>query len=294
MLREILVNGIVLGSIYVLIAAGFNMIFGVLKLMNFAHGELLMVGTFICFTFLKIPGLGLTTALFLTLVTAALGGVLFYYTAYASSQTARKNSDAIAPLLSSLGISIVLENVAQKLWGTETYPFPLAVKNVMISFGAFRISVLQLTIFAVSFAVAAALYLLIKFSRFGVAVRATSYNRVHAALSGISVRRTILCTFAAASALAALAGILIGIYYDSVYATMGNGIMVKAFAAAVLGGIGSIPGAMLGGIVLGLAECLTGAYISNAYVDGVPFIVVFLVLIFKPNGFFGELVHEKV
>ncbi|AVP65718.1 MULTISPECIES: branched-chain amino acid ABC transporter permease [Clostridium] len=290
MIIEVLVNGITLGSIYCLAALGFNMIFGVLKMLNFAHGEILMFGTFVFFTMVSIFKIPLILAIILTIVITGLMGVLLYLIAYKPVL----KGDAMAPLLSSLGVSIMLEALGQLIWGTEIIPFPINIPKGTYSIASIKLSNIQIFIFLFSITLMIILYKFIMKSNVGLQIRALSYNRKYAELMGIETDKITMIVFSLATILAMVSGILSSMYYDALYVTMGSGVMIKAFAAAILGGIGSIPGALVGGYILGVSESLVGAYISTSYVDGIAFIILVLVLIIKPNGIFGEEIKEKV
>lgn len=290
MIFEVLINGLTIGSIYCLATLGFNMIFGVLKMLNFAHGEILMFGTFIFFSLIKIMNLPMYIIIVLTLILTGIVGIILYLVAYKPVL----NGDSMAPLLSSLGVSIALEALGQFIWGTETMSFPIKIPARIYSIGILRVSRIQLIIFLLSIVLMLILYFIIMKTNIGLRIRALSYNRKNAELMGIATDRVTIIVFAIATILAAISGILSGLYYDTLYVTMGSGVMIKAFAAAILGGIGSIPGALVGGYILGLSETLVGVYVNSAYVDGAAFVILILVLIIKPNGIFGEKIKEKV
>ena len=285
-----LVNGVAVGSIYALIALGYTMVYGILKIINFAHGDIYMMGTFIGLTLIKVFHLGFSVSFLVSMVLTALLGVLVERIAYRPL----RSSDRWAPLLSALGVSILLANLAQLIWGTQTLPFPAGLKVSTYSTAGLTISTLQLYILAISFLIMVGLYLFVQKTDIGVAMRATSHNIQVAQLMGIDTNRIISLTFAIGSALAAAAGILVGIYYDAVYPTMGYTAGLKAFTAAIMGGIGSIPGAMIGGLVLGIGENFGAAYLSDSYRDAIAFGLLVLVLLTRPSGLFGRHVQQKV
>lgn len=235
----------------------------------------------------KIP---LILAIILTIVITGLIGVLLYLIAYKPVL----KGDAMAPLLSSLGVSIMLEALGQLIWGTEIIPFPINIPKGTYSIASIKLSNIQIFIFLFSITLMIILYKFIMKSNIGLQIRALSYNRKYAELMGIETDKITMIVFSLATILAMVSGILSSMYYDALYVTMGSGVMIKAFAAAILGGIGSIPGALVGGYILGVSESLVGAYISTSYVDGIAFIILVLVLIIKPNGIFGEEIKEKV
>lgn len=290
MFFEQLLNGLTMGAIYALIALGYSMVYGILKIINFAHGDIFMLGTFIALTLVKVLHMPFVPALLLSMFIVAIVGMIIERFAYRPLRMA----DRMAPLLSALGVSIFLSNLAQLIWGTSTHPFPSVLDIRTIKIGQVDINNLQIYILVMSLALMAILQIIVKKSSWGVAMRATSYNKDNARLMGINVDRVIGLTFGVGSALATAAGVMVGIYYDAVYPTMGYSAGLKAFTAAVLGGIGSIPGAMVGGILLGVFENFGAAYISSGYRDAIAFSILILVLLVKPSGLFGKHYQQKV
>lgn len=290
MFIEQLVNGLTIGGIYALIALGYSMVYGILKIINFAHGDIFMLGTFIGMTLVKVMNIPLIPAFLLSMVMTAIIGMIIEKFAYRPLRMA----DRMAPLLSAMGVSIMLANLAQLFWGTETHPFPTVFEITNIKIGAASFNNLQVYILIMSIVLMIALQFIVKYTPWGVAMRATSYNKDNARLMGINVDQIISITFGVGSALAAAAGIMVGIYYDAVYPTMGYSAGLKAFTAAVLGGIGSVPGAMFGGLLLGVAENLGAAYMASGYRDAIAFSILIIVLLFKPSGLFGKSHQQKV
>lgn len=290
MLLEQLINGLTIGGIYALIALGYSMVYGILQIINFAHGDIFMLGTFFALTLVKVFHFPFFLALIISMTATALAGILIERFAYRPLRTAGR----MAPLLSAIGVSIFLANAAQLVWGTETHPFPQTTQVSSLSLGSITVTNLQIYILLLSIVLMFGLQILVSKSAWGVAMRATSYNMNHARLMGINVDRIISLTFAVGSALAAAAGVMVGVYYDAVYPTMGYSAGLKAFTAAVLGGIGSIPGAMLGGLLLGMAENLGAAYLASGYRDAIAFGILVLVLLFKPTGLLGKIYQQKV
>lgn len=290
MLIEQLINGLTMGAVYALIALGYSMVYGILQIINFAHGDIFMMGTFLGLTLVKVFHLPFLPALVIAMAATSLLGMAIERLAYRPLRMA----DRMAPLLSAMGVSIFLSNLAQLIWGTQTRPFPDSLAEKTVTIGGVVISNLQVYILLMSLALMFILQLLVHKSSWGVAMRATSYNMNHARLMGINVDKVITLTFAIGSALAAAAGIMVGIYYDAVYPTMGYTAGLKAFTAAVLGGIGSIPGAMLGGLLLGVGENMGAAYLASGYRDAIAFGILILVLLVRPSGLLGKQHQQKV
>jgi branched-chain amino acid transport system permease protein len=290
---EQLINGLTLGGIYAMIAVGYTMIYGVISLINFAHGEIYMFGAFFSFTFITILGLPFYLAFVLAMACCAVCGMLLDVIAYRPL----RNSPRLAALITAIGMSIFLQNLAMIIWGSRPVPFPQQAvpryfEKVALSFWGVNLSWFQIFIFGITIFMMLGLHLILQKTAYGKAMRAVAQNKTMAALTGINVNRIITLTFALAGSLGAAAGILVAAYYNTIYPTMGYVAGVKAFAAAVLGGIGSVPGAMLGGVVLGVAEALGAGYLSSLYRDGISYAVMIIVIIFIPAGFFGKLIKE--
>lgn len=290
MLLQQIVNGLTIGTVYALIALGYTMVYGILKIVNFAHGDIFMIGSFLGLFFVQHMELSIASATILAAVITAIIGMIIERVAYRPL----RSQDRIIPLISALGVSIFLSNLAQKLWGTEIHPFPIPFGAITFTIYDITFSFLQVVILAVSLLIMVGLHLFVRKSKIGIAMQATSMSLTNASLMGININYIIRLTFAIGSALAAIAGILVGMYYNAVYPTMGYMAGMKAFTAAVLGGIGSIPGAVLGGIILGVAENLGGAYISTQYQDIIAFLILIIVLIIKPTGILGKKEINKV
>ena len=293
MFLELLINGITLGGIYALIAVGYTMVYGVIQLINFAHGEIYMLGAFFALTFISAFNMPFFVAFALSMGCAAICGMLLDVVAYRPL----RNSPRLAALITAIGMSIFLQNLAMIIWGSRPMPFPQEHLPAYFNQTAFvvgetPISWLQAYIFICTIVFMAGLNLIIHKTKVGKAMRAVAQNKTMAALVGINVNQVITVTFALAGALGAAAGILVGAYYNSVYPLMGYIAGVKAFAAAVLGGIGSVPGAMLGGFILGIAEALGAGYLSSLYRDGISYAVMIAVIIFIPAGLFGKIIRE--
>ena len=290
-----LVNGITLGGVYALIAVGYTMVYGVIQLINFAHGEVYMLGAFLAYTLVAVLGMPFFPAFILTLLICALLGVILDFVAYRPLRKAPR----LAALITAIGMSIFLQNMALLIWGSQikSYPrdmLPAFFSDAAITFADVSLSWLQLFILAITLLSMIILHLTIHKTRIGMAMRAISQDKTASALMGIGVNRVISFTFAIGSAMGGMAGILVGLYYNAIFPTMGYVAGIKAFAAAVLGGIGSVPGAMLGGGVLGIAEVMGAGYISSEYRDGISYAVMIAVILFKPSGLIGKQTGEKV
>ena len=286
-----LVNGLSLGSIYALIALGYTMVYGIVKLINFAHGDVFMVGAFVGFYSITILELSFIPALLISMVSCAIFGVIIERIAYKPL----RNATRIAALITAIGVSLLIEYGVIYIRGAQPEAYPsdvLPIREINI-FGA-SISSQSIFIFAVAIILMIILQFIVHKTKIGKAMRAVSYDADAARLMGINVDNTISATFAIGSALAGAAGVIFGIYYIKIEPLMGVLPGLKAFVAAVLGGIGIIPGAMVGGLVLGVIEALVSAAGFSLWRDAVAFIVLILILIFRPQGLFGKNKKEKV
>jgi branched-chain amino acid transport system permease protein len=286
-----IINGISLGSIYALIALGYTMVYGIVKLINFAHGDIFMIGSFIGFYSITILNIGLFPALILSMVVCAIFGVLIERIAYKPL----RNATRIAALITAIGVSLFIENGFIYIRGAQPVAYPgdiLPIKN--IEWFGLTISSQSLSILGISITLMILLQLIVHKTKIGKAMRAVSLDYDAARLMGINVNNTISATFAIGSALAGAAGVIFGLYYIKIEPLMGIIPGLKAFIAAVLGGIGLIPGAMVGGLLLGLIESLVSAAGFSLWRDGVAFIVLILILIFRPSGLLGKNTKEKV
>lgn len=285
-----LVNGISLGSIYALIALGYTMVYGIIKLINFAHGDVFMIGAFVGFYAIKGFGLGFFPALILSMIVCAIFGVLIERIAYKRL----RNATRIAALITAIGVSLLIEYGTIYVRGAqpEAYPNIFPYKT----FDVFGVSISSQSVFilAVSISLMILLQFIVHRTKIGKAMRAVSHDAEAARLMGINVDNTISATFAIGSALAGAAGVIFGIYYTKIEPLMGIIPGLKAFVAAVLGGIGIIPGAMVGGLVLGVVETVVSAAGYSLWRDAAAFIILILILIFKPAGLFGKNIREKV
>lgn len=290
MLIQQLINGLTIGSIYAMVALGYTLAYGILGLINFAHGDVYMVGAFIAYFCVSMLNLNVFLSFAISLVFTGILGVLIEITAFRSIRNGARSSQ----LISAIGVSIILQNVVMLTMGSDTKPYPKVIETAVYNFGNITVSSVQILIMCVAVIFMVILYLLIYKTRVGISMRATAQDPAMTSLMGINVDRVISITFSIGAVLGSAAGILVGIYYNSIVFNMGSSMGLKAFVAAVLGGIGNIPGTMIGGVILGLAESLGAVVISAKYKDAFSFIILIVVLIFKPTGLFGKKDVEKV
>jgi len=300
---EQLVNGVTVGSFYALVALGYSMVYGVMKLINFAHGDLFTLGSYLGYTFLvcgaawitERAGLwwGVLGAILFAFLANAGAGILVERVAYRPVYRAGR----LPLVVSALGMSIFLQNAIMAVWGPrfQVYPSDL-VPVASLRFLGLSLPLLKVVILFLSLGVMFVMYWIVEKTEFGAAVRATALDREMATLLGIDVQRVILFVFTLGPALGGMAGVMNGMYYRSIQFSMGWNYGLKAFTATILGGIGNIPGAMVGGVLLGVIETLLAGYIpgGGAWKDGFTFLILILVLIFRPTGILGEKVAEKV
>lgn len=300
MFTQQLINGLALGAVYALIALGYTMVYGILQLINFAHGEVYMLGAYLGIIVLGVlTYLGLTAySLPLSLLATVLVSMAFCaaYGAVIERVAYRpiRNASKLAPLISAVGMSIILQNFVMLSQGKEYKNLPPMLPAEGFSLLGANVSPAQIFILTASILIMVGLQLFVTKTRLGKAMRATSQDRVMAGLVGININQVISITFMIGSALAAVAGVMVTLYYGVVHFFMGYLAGIKAFTAAVLGGIGSIPGAMLGGFMLGLIENFGASYISSVYKDAFAFLVLIIVLIIRPAGLLGEKSEDKV
>lgn len=303
LLQQVL-NGLVLGSLYALVALGYTMVYGILELINFAHGEVVMLGAMVALTVLGLlagSGLPGPVQLLAALLVAAPFCMAVGFAVERVAYRPLRRAPRLAPLITAIGMSIVLQNAAMIVWGRQYRPFPPILDVKVYEWWGATITDLQLVIVAAAASVMVALLLIVGRTRLGRAMRATAQHPEVAALMGVDVNRVIALTFVIGSALAAVAGVLVSAYYGLAHYGMGFILGLKAFTAAVLGGIGNIPGAVLGGLLLGVIESLgagyigdlTGGVLGSHYQDVFAFFVLILVLVLRPSGLLGERVAER-
>ncbi len=301
-----LINGLVLGSIYALVALGYTMVYGILELINFAHGEVTMIGAMVALTVIGVlmgvapdmPGLMVVFGGLLIAIPACMA--LAFGIEKIAYRPLRK-APRLAPLITAIGVSIILQNLAMLVWGRQYVSFPPILPRGQHEILGAHITDLQIFIVVLSFSIMAGLWLLVEKTRLGRAMRATAQSKEVAELMGVNVDRVISATFVIGAAIAAIAGVMVSAYYGLAHYYMGFMLGLKAFSAAVLGGIGNIAGAMLGGLLLGVIEALgagyigdiTGGFLGSHYQDVFAFFVLILVLVFRPSGLLGERVASR-
>jgi branched-chain amino acid transport system permease protein len=301
-----LINGITLGSVYALVALGYTMVYGIIGLINFAHGELVMVGALTSLSVIKAlfaAGLGLPPAALMMagLLVAMPVCMLLAYAMERAAYRPLRRAPRLAPLITAIGVSIVLQNVAMMIWGRGYFSFPAVLHVTTYEVAGATVSDLQVLIVLLSAALMAGLLFVVHRTRLGLAMRATSENLTVAGLMGVDANRIIVAAFLLGAALAAIAGLMVSAYYGIAHYYMGFMLGLKAFTAAVLGGIGNLAGAMLGGLLLGVIESLgagyigdfTGDFFGSNYQDVFAFFVLVIVLTVRPSGLLGERVSER-
>ncbi len=300
MFLQQLINGLTLGSVYALIALGYTMVYGILELINFAHGEVYMLGAYFgiillgFFTAVGLTSFSLPLSVGLTLLLTVIFCSSYGFTVEKLASKPLRKAPRLSPLISAIGVSIFLQNYVMLTQGATDKVFPSVVSDSGFAFLSTRITYLQVSIIVVSAVIMILLHAFVMKTKTGKAMRAVAQDKTMASLVGINVNTVISITFIVGSGLAAVAGIMVAMYYGLVNYFIGYTAGIKAFTAAVLGGIGSIPGAMLGGIVLGLAESLGASYISSEYKDAYAFIILIVILLLRPAGLLGKATEEKI
>jgi len=318
------VNGLTAGSVYAVVALGYTMVYGIIQLINFAHGEVVMIGAMVAFTVINLLAAGGLPPIAVVAIGTACAIPVCMLVGYAMERLAYRplrRAPRLAPLITAIGVSIILQHLAMLVWSRNILAFPQIIQNPTFVFFGATISALQIAIIGICLAMMAGLALLVYRTPLGRAMRATAQNPQVAGLMGVDINRVIASTFLIGAALGAVAGVLFGTYYGIAQYTMGSILGLKAFSAAVLGGIGNIPGAMLGGVLLGLVEALGAGYIGDIsdlcqygwlagaidacqggghfilfgsnYQDVFAFVVLILVLVFRPQGLLGERVGDR-
>ena len=287
-----IVNGLSLGSVYAIIALGYTMVYGIAKMLNFAHGDVIMVGAYVCFCAMSYLGLPPLVGVLLAVVACTVLGIVVERLAYKPL----RNAPSLDVLITAIGVSYFLENAALLIWKSDPKTFPNIVDlpSVVLFDGQLTISAVTIVTILCCVVIAVGLTTFVNKTRMGKAMRACSEDRGAATLMGINVNSTISLAFAIGSGLAAIAGVLMCSAYPTLVPTTGLMPGLKAFVAAVVGGIGSIPGAFIGGIVLGIIEIFAKAYIGTQLADAIVFAVLIVVLLIKPSGILGKTIREKV
>lgn len=282
-----LVNGLTLGSIYAIVALGYTLVFGVLEIINMAHGAIFMFGAFIglmMITTFKVP---LWIAMIGAIIVTAFLGLLMERIAL-NPLRRRAGVSHLAPLISTIGVSIILENLAHKLFGAETQPFPVSFAEISYEIGNVKIYLVQITIFFISVALMVGLQIWLGKTKAGKALRATAENMETAGLLGVNTGRMITLTVVIASAMGGIAGVLVGMAFNAVSPQMGLSMGLKGLAIIILGGMGNVNGAMVGGLILGITEVFSVAYGDSGYRDAIAFLIIIVILLVRPQGIFGE------
>jgi len=319
------VNGLTLGAVYAVVALGYTMVYGIIQLINFAHGEVVMIGAMVAFTVINALAAAGFPPLVVVLIGAGCAIPVCMLVGYGMERLAYRplrRAPRLAPLITAIGVSIVLQHLALLVWSRNVLAFPQIVKTQIYVIAGATVTNVQITILAMCIAMMSGLALLVYRTRLGTAMRAVAQNPQVAGLMGVDINRVIAATFVIGAGLAAVAGVMVGSYYGVAQYTMGSLLGMKAFAAAVLGGIGNIPGAMLGGVLLGIVEALGAGYIGSLtdlcrlpwlsgalaercaqdghfilfgsnYQDVFAFAVLILVLVFRPSGLLGERVGDR-
>ncbi|HRL23099.1 MAG TPA: branched-chain amino acid ABC transporter permease [Alcaligenes sp.] len=302
-----LINGLTVGSVYALVALGYTMVYGIIGLINFAHGDVVMVGAMLATTVVLSlvgadpAGISAGLAVGLALMAAIPTCMAIGWTAERYAYRPLRRAPRLAALITAIGVSFIVQNIAMMIWGRNYLSFPHIIEPTVFQLGDARISLLQIMIIGGAALIMVGLMVLVHRTRLGTAMRATAQNREVAGLMGVNINTVISAAFLIGSALAAVAGVMIVTYYGVAQYTMGFMLGLKAFTAAVLGGIGNLGGAMLGGLLLGLIEALGAGYIGDLtngvfgsnYQDVFSFIVLIMVLIFRPSGLLGERVGDR-
>lgn len=284
------VNGLTLGGVYALVAIGYTLVYGVLGMINFAHGSIYTLGAYLAFTGVVILHLPFPLAFLFSLVLTGLAGILVERTGYFPL----RNASVETQIICIFGLSIVLDNTIMLIWGAQPRAFPADLFPTNFQFAGLVVSPVQIIIIVFALVIMGLLYLLVYRTKAGLAMRAIALNPEAANLMGINIGRLRLQTFVLSAALAASAGTLVGVYYKIITYNLGLSTVIKAFVVSILGGIGNIAGAIVGGLVLGQVETVGAAYISTGYKDAFAFIVMILVLMLRPNGILGVYTREKV
>ena len=289
---QYLINGVSIGAVYAIIALGYTMVYGIAKMLNFAHGDVIMVGAYISFCVTNYLGLPAVVSIIAAMAVCMVLGIIIEGLAYKPL----RGTSSLAVLITAIGVSYFLQNAAQLIWGSapKNYTSIVTFDPIRLFDGRLTITGEVIITILASVIIMVGLTLFTTKTRMGKAMRAVSEDRAAAQLMGINVNNTISMTFAIGSALAAVAGVLLCSTVPTLQPTTGSMPGIRAFTAAVFGGIGSIPGAMLGGILLGIIETMTKAYLSTQFSDAIVFLVLIIVLLVKPAGLMGKVVQEKV
>lgn len=292
MFLQQLINGITIGSVYALVSIGFTMVFGVLELTNFANGSLYMLGAYVSLMLYSSTGMNFFMAFFLSILLTGAAG--FMLDRLALRRLRNKRAPKLTALITTLGMSMIIDNFIMLVFGSETKPFPNQFNFGSFEIGGAVVSWVQVIILGCAFVLMLLLSCLVYKTKMGKAMLATAQNSEAAKLMGININSVIAFTFIISGVLACISGNLVGMYYQTVSITMGATVGMKTFASAILGGVGVLPGAMIGGLLVGIIETFAAGYISSGYRDAIAFMVLILVLLIKPSGLFGSKQINKV
>jgi branched-chain amino acid transport system permease protein len=281
-------NGLGTGSIYALLAVGYSMVYGLLEMINFAHGDLYMFGSFVALAMLA-AGIPVPIVLLVACIIGGLIGIAIERIAYRPV----RNAPRIVPMITALGAALILRNLAQYVWGAQPKPFPILLPVGVIELSAIRIPVVPLIVFGVSLLLMVGFSYIIQKTKLGLAIRCVSQDMPVAGYMGIPVNGIIMLVYFMGSFLGVASGILFGFYFNTVSINMGFIGTLKAWTAAIIGGIGSIQGAFVGGLLLGIIEALVAGFISSAYRDAISFVILILLLVYKPTGIFGRQITKR-
>lgn len=287
MLTQQLINGLTLGSLYAVIAVGYTLIFGVLNIINMAHGEVFMIGAFVGLMAVTYLGVGIVPALILAMVVGAVLGFLLERVALRPLR--KPNVSHLAPLISTIGVSIFLESAALHIWGPQARSFPSGMRGMQLTIGEATVSGVQLVGLGTAIVLMLVLSVLISRTKMGRAIRSTAENAETASLLGVDTNAVITWTVMLSSSLGAAAGVLVGLSFDAIEPLMGITMSFKGLAVLILGGLGNMTGAMVGGFILGIAEVLSVVYGASSYRDAVAFAMIIILLFWRPQGLFGSM-----
>ena len=303
-LLQQIINGLVQGAIYAMVALGYTMVYGIMGLINFAHGEVVMIGTLVAITVITLlinAGMPVMLAGACGIIAAAVACMMLGWSLERIAYRPLRNAQRLAPLITAIGCSIVLQNLAMMIWGRNYMTFPPLIEKTQFEIAGASFTSVQIMIVLVASISMGGLLFLVYRTKLGMAMRATAQNPAVAGLMGVNANRVISAAFVVGSALGAVAGVMVGTYYEIAHYQMGFMLGLKAFTAAVLGGIGNLAGAMAGGVLLGLIEALgagyigdlTGGFLGSHYQDIFAFAVLIVVLMFRPSGLFGEKTGDR-
>jgi branched-chain amino acid transport system permease protein len=283
------INGLMLGATYSLVAIGYTLIFGILNLLHFGHGEVFMIGAFIGLQMVLLTKCHIVIAILVSMGGTALLGLIIERVSFRPI----KKEYHLAPLISTIGVSIILQEIGTRIFGGDIVGFPKTIRLMTYKIGPVQVTSVHLFILAFALMLMITIHLFIHRTKVGIAMRVTAENATNASLMGINTNRIVSMTFMISSALAGAAGVLVGLVYNAVSPFMGTEMVLKGFTIMLLGGLGNVMGAMIGGIILGLMEVFSVAYLASSYKDAFAFGIMIMILIFRPTGLFGTRLHEE-